>query len=72
LTNGKRREVEKRTCTAQTYRNLFEYRDTESVLGKQQELDVPLQEPHADNELKLGLGLGLRLRLQAWFTEQEL
>jgi hypothetical protein len=50
-------KAEGRTCTAQTDRKLFRHPNTEPILGKQQEHDVPLHEPHAHNKLKLGLGV---------------
>ena len=53
--------AERRTCIAQTYRKLFKHRNTESILGKQQERDVPLHEPHARNQLKLWLWLKVEL-----------
>jgi len=43
------------TGTAQTDRKLFKYPGGESVLGKHQEHDVPLHEPHSRNKLKLGV-----------------
>lgn len=48
-------KAERRTCTAQTDWKLFKYPNTESILGKQQEHDVPLYEPHARNKLGIGL-----------------
>jgi hypothetical protein len=60
-------KAERRTCIAQTDRKLFKRPDTESILGKQQEHDVPLHEPHAYNKLKLKLKLGLGLKVE--FTE---
>jgi hypothetical protein len=55
------KKAERRTCTAQTDRKLFKRTNRESILGKQQEHDVPLHEPHARNKLKLKLGLGLKV-----------
>ena len=46
-------KAERRTCTAQTDRQLFKHPNTESILGEQQERVVPFHEPHAGNKLKL-------------------
>jgi len=50
-------KAERHTYAAQTNRKLFKHPSTESILGKQQEHDVPVHEPHADNKLKLRLGV---------------